>query len=111
MLQLVTKQALNLYGFMCMMLLKRNVEKSIRSMDVTADDRKELERVRRQLEEVTAERDKLLAENRCLRRDCSISPQEPGKVSPSPASGRPNSSPVTGKQATGSLIVNNESPS
>ena len=79
-------------------------------MDVTADDRKELERVRRQLEEVTAERDKLLAENRRLRRDCSISPQEPGKVSLSPASVRPDSSPVTGKQATGSLIVNNESP-
>lgn len=46
-----------------------------------ADDRKELERVHRQLEEVTAERDKLLAENRRLRRDCSISPQKPGKVS------------------------------
>ena len=29
MLQLVTKQALNLYGFMCMMHLKRNVEKSM----------------------------------------------------------------------------------
>ncbi len=29
MLQLVTKQALNLYGFMCMMLLKRNVQKSM----------------------------------------------------------------------------------
>jgi superfamily II DNA or RNA helicase len=79
-------------------------------MDVTADDRKELERVRRQLEEVTAERDKLLAENRRLRRDCSISPQEPGKMSLSPASVRPDSPPVTGKQATGSLIVNNESP-
>ena len=75
-----------------------------------ADDKEELERVRRQLEEVTTERDKLLAENRRLHRDRSISPQEPGKVSRSPASVRPDSSPVTGKQATGSLIVNNESP-
>jgi len=75
-----------------------------------ADDKEELERLRRQLEEVTTERDKLLAENRRLHRDRSISPQEPGKVSLSPASVRPDSSPVTGKQATGSLIVNNESP-
>ena len=75
-----------------------------------ADDKEELERLRRQLEEVTAERDKLLAENRRLRRDYSISPQKPGKVSLSPASMRPDSLPVTGKPATGSLIVNNESP-
>ena len=33
-----------------------------------AADKEELERLRRQLEEVTAERDKLLAENRRLRR-------------------------------------------
>jgi len=33
---------------------------------VTTDDRNELERLRRQLEAVTAERDRLLAENRRL---------------------------------------------
>jgi hypothetical protein len=40
----------------------------------------ELERLRRQLEKVTAEWDKLLAENRRLRRDDSTSPQKSGKV-------------------------------
>jgi len=70
----------------------------------------ELERLRRQLAAVTAERDKLLAENRRLRRNYSISPQAPGKVNLSPASMGPDSSPVTRKPATGSVAINSESP-
>jgi len=45
----------------------------------------ELERLRRQLAAVTAERDKLLAENRRLRRDYSTGPQAAGEVSLPPA--------------------------
>jgi len=37
-----------------------------RKNQVATDDRNELERLRRQLEAVTAERDRLLAENRVL---------------------------------------------
>ena len=75
-----------------------------------ADDKGELDRLRRQLDEITAERDVLLVENRRLRRDYSISPQKPGKVSLPPASMEPGSLPVIRKPATDSQGVNNESP-
>ena len=64
---------------------------------MTADDKEELERLCRQLEEVTAERDRLLAENRRLRRDYSISPQESVQVSLPFASMGTSSLPITGE--------------
>ncbi len=66
-------------------------------MDITADDNKELEQLRRQLQEVTSERDKLLAENQRLRRNYSTGSQTVGKVSLPPSSMKPDSLPVTGK--------------
>jgi len=77
---------------------QRRGKGSHRGMGITADDRKELERLRRQLEKVTAERDELLAENRRLRHDYSIGSQAPGKVS------LPLSS-----MGSSSVAINNES--
>jgi len=77
---------------------------------MTANDRIELERLRRQVEKLTAERDRLLAENRHLHRDYSISPQESGNMSLPLASMRPDSLPVAGKPSGISVTVNNESP-
>ncbi|MFC1966547.1 hypothetical protein ACFLWI_06365 [Chloroflexota bacterium] len=73
------------------------------------NDSEELEKLHRQLAVVTAERDKLLAENRCLRRNYSTGSQASGKVSLSPFSMKPDSLPVIGKPATGSVAINNES--
>jgi len=70
----------------------------------------ELERLRRQLAEVTAERDKLLAENRRLRRDYSIGAQAAGKVSLPPSGMKSDSLIVTGKVATDSVPINDDSP-
>jgi len=69
-----------------------------------ADKNEELERLRRQLVEVTAERDKLLAENRRLRRDYSTGAQGSGKVSLPSSSMKPDSLPVT------PVAINNDSP-
>jgi len=77
---------------------QRRGKGSHRGMGITADDGKELERLRRQLEKVTAERDELLAENRRLRHDYSIGSQAPGKVS------LPLSS-----MGSSSVAINNES--
>ncbi len=74
------------------------------------NDSEELERLRRQLQEVIAERDKLLADNRRLRHDYSISPQELGKMSLPPASMGPGSLPVARKLATSSVAINSTSP-
>ena len=73
-------------------------------MDVTADDRKELERVLRQLEGVTAERDKLLAENRRLRREFG----RPQKSNPANRSNLVST--TSSPSATGSTAINSESP-
>jgi len=75
-----------------------------------AGNSEELERMRRQLAAVTAERDKLLAENWRLRRNYSTGSQATGKVSLPPSSMKPDSLPVTGKPATDSVAINNESP-
>lgn len=77
---------------------------------MTADDREELQRLRRQLEKVTAERDGLLAENRRLRRGYSTSSEEAGKASLPPVGLESGSLPATGKPATESLAISNESP-
>ncbi|MFC2008425.1 DEAD/DEAH box helicase family protein, partial [Chloroflexota bacterium] len=73
-------------------------------MDITADDRKELERMRRQLAAVTAERDKLLADNRRLRHEFG----SPQKANPANRSNlvSTTSSPST----TSSVAISNESP-
>jgi superfamily II DNA or RNA helicase len=76
---------------------------------MTADDKEELERLRRQLDEVTAERDRLLAENHRIRRDYSISSQKSGKVILPLTGMGPGDLPVTGKPAAVSAAVNNES--
>lgn len=73
-------------------------------MDITADDGKELERLRRQLEEVTAERDELLRENLRLRREFD-SPQKASLLNQSDLAGTTSSS-----SATCSSTINNESP-
>jgi len=73
-------------------------------MDVTADDRKELERVRHQLQEVTAERDKLLAENHRLHHEFG-SPQKSNSANRSILV-----SATSSPSATGSAAINNEFP-
>ncbi|MBI2859479.1 MAG: restriction endonuclease subunit R, partial [Chloroflexi bacterium] len=77
---------------------------------MTVDDKEELERLRRQLQEITAERDKLLAENRRLHRGDSIGSQAPARVSPPPATMGHGSLSVTSKLTTGSGAINHESP-
>ncbi len=79
-------------------------------MDVTADSSEELDRLRRQLEKVTAERDELLGENRRLRHGYSTGLEESGKVRLSPTGLEPGSSPATRKPASEFLTINNESP-
>ncbi|MFC1910002.1 hypothetical protein ACFLXC_01755 [Chloroflexota bacterium] len=79
-------------------------------MDMAADDKKELERLRRQLAAITTERDSLLAENQRLRRDHSTDSQPEGKTSPPPAGTKSDSLPVTGKETTDTAALNNESP-
>ena len=79
-------------------------------MDTTADDKIELKRLRRQLYEVTAERDMLLAENRRLRRNHTTGSQIEGKVSRPPTSIKPDSLPITGKETTSMVAINGESP-
>ncbi|MDD4987131.1 MAG: hypothetical protein PHQ43_15445, partial [Dehalococcoidales bacterium] len=74
-----------------------------------ADKNEELEQLRRQLAAVTAERDKLLAENRRLRRDYSTGLQAPGKVNLPPSSIKSDSLPP-GKRATDLVPINNDSP-
>ena len=69
-----------------------------------ADDKEELERLRRQLDEITAERDVLLADNRRLRPEFG-SPQK------SHSADQSNLVRVTSNpSASGSVAVNNESP-
>ena len=63
------------------------------------DDSEELEKPRRQLQEVTAERDKLLAENRRLRDDSSMSLQGTGNMNLPPVRVSSGPSPVSGKLA------------
>ncbi|MBC8275903.1 MAG: DEAD/DEAH box helicase family protein, partial [Chloroflexi bacterium] len=75
-----------------------------RDMDITADDKKELERLRRQLQKVTAERDELLAENRRLRHEFG-SPQKANPINRSNLV-----STTSGPSTTGSIAINNESP-
>ncbi len=77
---------------------------------MTVDDKEELERLRRQLQYVTAERDRLLAENRRLHRDSPISPIVPGKVSPPPATMGQGSLSVTGKLTSSPGAINHDSP-
>jgi len=77
---------------------------------MVANNIEELERLRRQLKEITAERDRLLAENHRLRRDYSIRPEEPGQISLSLTSTSPGSLPATTEPDPRSMAVNNESP-
>jgi hypothetical protein len=77
---------------------------------MVANNIEELERLRRQLKEITAERDRLLAENRRLRLDYSIRPEEPGQISLSLTSTSPGSLPATTEPDPRSMAVNNESP-
>ena len=79
-------------------------------MDMAADDKQELERLRRQLAAITAERDKLLAENRRLRRNYSTGSQAVGNVSLPPSNMKTASLPLAGKRATDSVPINNDSP-
>ncbi|MFC2059218.1 hypothetical protein ACFLTS_06260 [Chloroflexota bacterium] len=74
------------------------------------DNSEELEQLRRQLQEITAERDRLLAENRRLCRNYSTGLRSVGKVGLSPSSMKPDSLPVTGEPVTNSVAINNESP-
>lgn len=74
-----------------------------------ADNSEEVERLRRQLEEVAAERDRLLAENRRLRRN-SAGSRVIEKVEPPLSGTKPASLVVTGKAATDSVPINNDSP-
>ena len=69
-------------------------------MDVTADSSEELDRLRRQLEKVTAERDELLGENRRLRHGYSTGSEESGKARLSPTGLEPGSSSATRKPAS-----------
>jgi len=69
-----------------------------------ADDKEELERLRCQLDEITAERDKLLAENRRLCHEFG----RPQKSNPANGSGLVSA--TSNPLATGSVAVNNESP-
>jgi superfamily II DNA or RNA helicase len=75
-----------------------------------ARNSEELERLRRELQKVSAERDRLLAENRRLRRDHLLNSQTPERASLSISAMEPGSSIVTGKPATGTAAINNESP-
>ncbi|MDD5038910.1 MAG: DEAD/DEAH box helicase family protein [Dehalococcoidales bacterium] len=79
-------------------------------MDMAADDKKDLKQLRRQLAAITAERDRLLAENERLRSNYSTGSQATGKVSLPPSRMRADSLPVTGKLVTGPVALNNESP-
>src|SRR4030042_6286003 len=57
------------------------------------EDNKELEKLRRQLEQITAERDKLLSENRRLRRNYSTETRTENKDISLGSGKRPDSSP------------------
>ena len=76
-----------------------------------ANSSEELEQLRRQLQEVTAERDKLLVENRRLRRSYSAGTQVPEKVKSSPSRMKPVSLISTSKANNGSTAINKNSPS
>ncbi|MFC1965923.1 2-hydroxyacyl-CoA dehydratase family protein [Chloroflexota bacterium] len=79
-------------------------------MDKTANDRKELERLRRQLEDITAKRDKLLVENRRLCHEFGR-PQKPNPANGSDLVSATSSHSVNGtKPATALHVVNNRSP-
>ena len=71
------------------------------------NDNNELKRLRRQLHELIAERDKLLDENRRLRRDYSIGSQSARRAIPPPTSIK---LPLGGKETTSAIVINNESP-
>ncbi|MFC2072519.1 DEAD/DEAH box helicase family protein [Chloroflexota bacterium] len=75
-----------------------------------SDDDNELKRLRRELEAITAERDRLLAENRHLRRNHSTDPQVARNVDLPPSSMKPDSLLVTGKVTTSPVAINSESP-
>ncbi len=77
---------------------------------MVANNSEELEWLRRQLKEITAERDRLLSEIRRLHRDYSIKPEELGQISLSLTGTSPASLPAATEPATGSMAVNNESP-
>ena len=70
----------------------------------------ELECLRRQLKEVTAERDRLLAENRRLRDGYPRSPQESGQMSLPLTSAAPSSFPIATEPVPSYPGVNNDSP-
>lgn len=76
---------------------------------MASDNRDELERLRRQLSEVTAERDRLLAENCRLRRGYSRSPQESGQMSLPLTSAAPSSLPIATEPVPSCPSINNDS--
>lgn len=75
-----------------------------------ADDKIELEELRRQLNEVTAERDRLRAENRRLRRNLSAKPQALGQVNLPLFEVSQNAPAITATSAASPMPLNNESP-
>ena len=74
------------------------------------DNSKELERLRRQLKEVTAERERLLSEIRRLRHEYAIGAEELEQTSLPLTSTSPGSLPATTEPDPRSITVNNESP-
>ena len=77
---------------------------------MTTDDRNELERLRRQLEAVTAERDRLLSENRRLLHKPERLPQSL-PVSPVDFNSAPRNPSVAPLRVAGTIpAVNNDSP-